>query len=89
MSKSVTALKDILAKEEKLLEKLRTTLTVMAHKESKAVVSAIAKAKKDAIGAYKKVIKASASCPAVTKKPVKKTVKKVIKKTVKTVRTAK
>ena len=77
MAKSVTALKDILAREETLLAKLRDALTVMAHKESKAVLNGIAKAKKEAIGAYKSIIKNSQSCPAV-KKTVKKTVKRAV-----------
>lgn len=76
MSKSVTALKDILAREEKLLVKLRDTVTTVAHRETKVVLNGIAKAKKEAIGAYKRIIKDSQSCPAV-KETVKKTVKRV------------
>lgn len=82
MSKSVTALKDILAREEKLLVKLRDTVTVLAHKESKAVLNGIAKAKREAIGAYKTIIKKSQECPAVNpsaKKAIKKAVKKAAK----------
>jgi len=87
MPKSVTALKDILAREEKLLTKLRDTVKVVAHKESKVVLNAIAGAKKEAIGAYKSIIKVSQKCPAVNpavkKTSAKKTVKKAVKKTAK------
>lgn len=79
MAKSVTALKDILAREEKLLAKLRDALKLMAHKESKAVLNGIAHAKKEAIGAYKRIIKNSQSCPAV-KETAKKTVKNAVKR---------
>lgn len=86
MPKSVTALKDILAREEKLLTKLRDTVKVVAHKESKVVLNAIAGAKKEAIGAYKSIIKVSQKCPAVNpavKKAAKTSAKKAVKKTAK------
>ncbi|HXI10848.1 MAG TPA: hypothetical protein VNK06_08595 [Thermodesulfobacteriota bacterium] len=82
MPKSVTALKDILAREEKLLAKLRDTVKLLAHKESKAVLNALVRAKKESIGAYKSIIKNSQKCPAVssaTKKAAKKPAKKASK----------
>jgi len=80
MPKSVKALTDILAREEKLLVKVRDTAKTLAHKESKAVLNALVKAKKDAIAAYKTIIKTSQKCPAV-KAPAKKTAKKAVAKT--------
>jgi len=71
MAKSVNALKAVLKKEIALLENIKDTLAVMAHKESKASLKEIAKAKRVAISAYKKIIKASEKCPAI-KKPVAK-----------------
>lgn len=84
MPKSVTALKDILAREEKLLAKLRDTVKVVAHKESKVVLNAIAGTKKEAIAAYRSIIKVSQKCPAVNpavKKAAKSPAKKAVKKT--------
>ncbi|MFQ5465974.1 MAG: hypothetical protein ACE5EI_08605 [Thermodesulfobacteriota bacterium] len=72
MAKSVTALKDIMAREEKLLAKLQETLKLMAHKESKAIVREIIKNKRADIRAYKAILKASARCPAVVKPSAKK-----------------
>jgi hypothetical protein len=101
MAKSITAIKDILKREEAILEKIKKALAIMAHKESKASLREIAKAKRAAISTYKKILKASEKCPAV-KKPAakkkkaacktkraackKKTVKKVVKKTRKVVK---
>ncbi len=72
MAKSVTALKAVLKREIALLEKIKDTLTVMAHKESKVSLKEIAKAKRAAISTYKKIIKASEKCPAIKKPAAKK-----------------
>jgi hypothetical protein len=98
MAKSVTVIKDILKREEATLEKIKKALEIMAHKESKASLREIAKAKRAAISAYKKILRASEKCPAVKKPAAKKTAtkkkaacktkkaackKKAVKKTVK------
>ena len=72
MAKSVNALKAVLKREVALLEKIKETLTVMAHKESKVSLKEIAKGKRAAISAYKKIIKASEKCPAIKKPATKK-----------------
>lgn len=72
MAKSVTAIKDILKREEALLGKIKKALEIMAHKESKVSLREVAKAKRAAISAYKKIIKASEKCPAVKKPAAKK-----------------
>ncbi|MFQ5442210.1 MAG: hypothetical protein ACE5EB_05740 [Thermodesulfobacteriota bacterium] len=71
MSKSVRGLKDILKREERLVEKLRETIALMAHKESKDFVKGFLKNKRAEIREYKKILKRSEKCPAV-KKPGRK-----------------
>lgn len=73
MAKSVSAIKDILKREEKVLEKLLAALPLIAHKESKATLTATIKNKKADIKAYLGILKNSAKCPAVKKAPAKKT----------------
>jgi hypothetical protein len=68
MAKSVTALKNVLKREEALLEKLKETVALMIHKESKALVREMMKDKRVDIRNYKKIIKQSAKCPAIQKK---------------------
>lgn len=67
MSKSVTGLKDILRREERLVEKLKETVSLMAHKESKDLVRGFLKNKRAEVREYKKIIKKSEKCPAVKK----------------------
>jgi len=71
MAKSITAIKDILRREEKLALKIKDTITIMAHKESKALLRTFLKNKKAAVKEYKKIIKNSEKCPAI-KKPMSK-----------------
>jgi len=71
MSKSVTGLKDILKREERLVEKIRETIALMAHKESKDLVRGFLKNKRAEVREYKKILKKSEKCPAV-KKPGRK-----------------
>ena len=68
MAKSVTALKIVLKREEALLEKLKTTVVLMSHKESKACVREMMKNKRVDIRNYKRIIKQSEKCPAIKKK---------------------
>ena len=68
MAKSVTALKNVLKREEALLLKLKETVALMIHKESKALVREMMKVKRFDIRNYKKIIKQSAKCPAIQKK---------------------
>ncbi|MFQ5353355.1 MAG: hypothetical protein ACE5DR_00275 [Thermodesulfobacteriota bacterium] len=71
MAKSVTALKDILRREERLIIKIKDTVAVMAHKESKATLRGFLKNKRAEVREYKKIIKQSEKCPAI-KKPAAK-----------------
>ncbi|MFQ5736441.1 MAG: hypothetical protein ACE5GY_06210, partial [Thermodesulfobacteriota bacterium] len=65
MGKSVSAtLKDILNREEKLLAAVKKTVTLVAQKQSKAVLKEISKVKANAIKSYKDLIKATAAAPA-------------------------
>ena len=68
MAKSVTALKNVLKREEALLLKLKETVALMIHKESKALVREMMKNKRVDIRNYKKIIKQSSKCPAIQKK---------------------
>ncbi|MCP3678052.1 MAG: hypothetical protein GY721_10810 [Deltaproteobacteria bacterium] len=68
MAKSVTALKNVLKHEEALLLKLKETVVLMIHKESKALVREMMKIKRVDIRNYKKIIKQSEKCPAIKKK---------------------
>ena len=65
MPKSVTGLKDILRREERLVEKLKETISLMAHKESKDIVRGFLKNKRAEVREYKKILKKSSKCPAV------------------------
>lgn len=67
MAKSISAIKDILKREEKVLEKLLAALPLIAHKESKATLTATIKNKKADIKAYLGILKNSEKCPAVVK----------------------
>ncbi|MFQ5427796.1 MAG: hypothetical protein ACE5EZ_02335 [Thermodesulfobacteriota bacterium] len=67
MAKSVTALKDILRREERLVIKIKDTVAVMAHKESKATLRGFLKNKRAEVREYKKIIKMSEKCPAIKK----------------------
>ncbi|MFQ5480612.1 MAG: hypothetical protein ACE5DW_04980 [Thermodesulfobacteriota bacterium] len=71
MAKSITAIKDILRREERLVIKIKDTIAVMAHKESKALLRGFLKNKRAEVKGYKKIIKDSEKCPAV-KKPAAK-----------------
>lgn len=72
MPKSVSAIKDILKREEKVLEKLMAALPLVAHKDSKATLRGTIKNKKADIRAYKGILKNSEKCPAVKKPAAKK-----------------
>jgi len=61
---------------DEVTKKVKETLAIMAHKESKASLRLIATAKKSAISAYKKIIKDSEKCPAVKKPAAKKSAAK-------------
>jgi len=65
MAKSVTAVKNILKAEEKMLERLEKTLHLMAHRESKASLREVIRGKKRDIRTYKSILKQAAKCPAV------------------------
>ncbi len=67
MAKSVTAIKDILRREELLLVKLTDTVPIIVHKETKAALREMAKTKRADIRAYKKILKQAAKCPAIKK----------------------
>lgn len=67
MAKSVTAVKNILKTEEKVLEKLQAAIKFIAHKETKVVLREVVRNKKVEIRCYKQIIKASEKCPAVKK----------------------
>ncbi len=71
MAKSITAIKDILRREERLVVKIKDTITIMAHKESKAQLRGFLKNKRAEVKEYKKIIKAGEKCPAI-KKPASK-----------------
>jgi len=73
MAKSITAVKDILRREERLVLKIKDTITIMAHKESKALLRVFLKNKRAEVKEYKKIIKNSEKCPAVKKPAAKKT----------------
>lgn len=68
MAKSVTAVKNLLKAEEKVLERLKCTIPIITHKETKSVLREVMKNKKIEIRCYKQIIKASEKCPAVKKK---------------------
>ncbi len=72
MAKSITAIKDILRREERLVEKIKDTIAIMAHKESKALMRGFLKNKRAEVREYKKIIKNSEKCPAVKKPATKK-----------------
>ncbi len=72
MAKTVTAIKNILGREEKLLAKLQETLPIIVHKETKASIREMVKTKKADIRSYKKILKASEKCPAIKKPAGKK-----------------
>ncbi len=65
MAKTVTALKDVLKREEKLLAKVKDTIVLMVHKESKIMLKALAADKRSAISSLKRIIRSSEKCPAV------------------------
>ncbi len=67
MAKSVTALKNLLKTEEKVLEKVKAAILLIAHKETKVVLREVLKNKKVEIRCYKQIIKAAEKCPAVKK----------------------
>jgi len=73
MAKSISAIKDILKREEKVLEKLLAALPLIAHKESKATLTATIKSKKADIKAYLGILKNSEKCPAVKTATARKT----------------
>lgn len=81
MGKSVTAtLKDILKKEEKLLDQVKKTVALIVQKQSKNVLRDISKMKANAIKSYKDIIKTVAPAPAKKKTAAKKAVKATAKK---------
>ena len=73
MAKTVTAVKNILGREEKLLAKLMETVPIIVHKETKASLREIIKSKRADIRTYKKILKAAEKCPAIKKPSPKKT----------------
>lgn len=89
MGKSVTAtLKDILAREEKLLTSIKKTVSMVAQKQSKAALKEITALKATAITKYKELLKTITPAPAPAKKkaaakkaaPKKAAAKKTVKK---------
>lgn len=73
MAKSVAAtLKDILAREEKLLASIKKTVSLVAQKQSKAALKEITAMKANAIKKYKELIKTDAPAPAKKKAATKK-----------------
>ena len=69
MGKSVTAtLKDILAREEKLLASIKKTVSMVAQKQSKAALKEITALKATAITKYKELLKSITPAPAPAKK---------------------
>jgi hypothetical protein len=76
MAKTVSAIKRLIKREERTLLKLKETLSIMAHKESKALLKGFMTEKKAAIKAYKAMLERASRCPAVMGKAVgKKTAK--------------
>ena len=67
MTKSVKALRDILRREERLIEKLKETVPLVAHKDTKDLLRGFLKNKRAEVREYKKIIKRSEKCPAVKK----------------------
>lgn len=69
MGKSVTAtLKDILAREEKLLASIKKTVSMVAQKQSKTALKEITALKATAIAKYKELLKSITPAPAPAKK---------------------
>ncbi len=68
MAKSVTALKNVLKREEALLLTLKKTVSLMSHRDSKILIREMMKNKMRDIKHYKQIIKQSANCPAIQKK---------------------
>jgi len=63
MAKSVSAtLKDILAREEKLLASIKKTVSLVAQKQSQAALKEISKMKANAIKSYKEADQVSCAC---------------------------
>lgn len=80
MAKSVTIIKDILKREERVLVRLQEAVPHIAHKDTKAEVRGIIKNKRAEIRSYKAIIKASEKCPAVMKTAKKAAPKKAAAK---------
>jgi hypothetical protein len=80
MAGAITAVKDILRREERVLEKLLATIPTVTHKDTKITLREIVSVKRAEIKCYKAIIKASEKCPAVKKKAAK---KKAVKKSAK------
>ncbi len=76
MGKTVAAtLKDILNREEKLLDAVKKTVSLVAKQQSKNALKEVSRMKAKAIKSYKDLIKAT-SAPAKKKAAKKKTAKK-------------
>lgn len=76
MARSVTAIKDILKREERLLEKMKETVPLIAHKETKAALREAMKKKRADIRSYRAIIRRSEKCPAIKKPAGKPAAKK-------------
>ena len=73
MAKSVAAtLKDILAREEKLLASIKKTVSLVAQKQSKVALKEISALKATAITKYKELLKTVTPAPAKKKAAPKK-----------------
>jgi len=68
MAKSVTAIKDILRREERLVERLADAIPLGSHRDTKDALRGFLKNKRSEVRAYKGIITRSGRCPAVRKK---------------------
>ena len=68
MARSVVAIKDILRREERLVDKLAGAIPLIAHRDTKELVRGFLRNKKKEVSAYRKIIERGMRCPAVKKK---------------------
>ena len=80
MAKTVNAIKKLIEREEKTLLNLKDTLSIMAHKESKALLKGLVAEKNAAIKSYKLVLAKAAKCPAIISKTAGKISANIAKK---------
>ena len=68
MAKTVTAIKALVAEEERVIKKLAESIRLVAHARSKATLKKVRDSKKKLLKTYKQILKDSEKCPAVKKK---------------------